>query len=212
MKRFEGILPALTFAPLLAVIVALAALPLAGIAGPQLPALGGDPAAPLHPAWPDERIAGDGTSFRVIIPTIDVDVDIVPAPRVDYSWKTDHLIADAGHLEGTNLPGQHGNVVVVAHRYLGDEYEDASGPGPFADLDEVEKGDEVEIVDRGLEYTYEVTEQFPITREDVWVIRETPTETLTLMTCDSWNPETEQFEALLVVRAELVSAEPLATR
>jgi sortase A len=97
-----------------------------------------------------------------------------------------------GHYPGTAEPGQPGNVGISGHR--------TTYGAPFYDLDQLEPGDEVHLVDRqGREWVYDVIEQRVIAPTDLWVVGEDPLETgapmLTLTTC---NPRFSSRERLVV--------------
>ncbi|MBW3661850.1 MAG: sortase [Actinobacteria bacterium] len=104
-----------------------------------------------------------------------------------------------GHYPGTAEPGQPGNVGISGHR--------TTYGAPFYDLDQLQPGDEVHLVDRaGREWVYDVLEQRVIAPTELWVVGDDPLETgapmLTLTTC---NPRFSSSERL-VVFAELRAA------
>jgi sortase A len=97
-----------------------------------------------------------------------------------------------GHYPGTAEPGQPGNVGISGHR--------TTYGAPFYDLDQLEPGDAVHLVDRqGREWVYDVIEQRVIAPTDLWVVGEDPLETgapmLTLTTC---HPRFSSRERLVV--------------
>jgi LPXTG-site transpeptidase (sortase) family protein len=144
------------------------------------------------------------TPSYVAIPAIGVYTAVVNAPRTVESWDVSGLGWQAGHLEGTAYPGQGSNVVLGAHRYLGVYYSNPSVPGPFAAIDRLQLGDSIEVTAGGHVYVYTVTEQLRVARHEVWVAGPTDHEVLTLLSCDTWNPQTLRFEKRLVIRADLV--------
>ena len=92
----------------------------------------------------------------------------------------DHLRSGPGHYPDTAAPGADGNFALSGHR--------TTYGAPFYDLDELEAGDEVHVVDRdGARWVYEVVEERVVTPQDVWVVGEDPLDTgeptLTLTTC-----------------------------
>lgn len=94
-----------------------------------------------------------------------------------------------GHVPGTALPGESGNVVLAAHR---DTF--------FRRLGEVKVGDVIRLtIPRG-EYSYRVTFTEVVEPRETWVIEPATGETLTLITCYPFHyigPAPERF----VVRA-----------
>ena len=77
-----------------------------------------------------------------------------------------------GHLPGTPLPWQSGNMVLAAHR---DTF--------FRHLGDIKQGDLVRITIPGSEYTYRVTFTDVVEPQETWVLRPATGETLTLITC-----------------------------
>lgn len=85
-----------------------------------------------------------------------------------------------GHQPDTASPGGDGNVVVAGHR--------TTYGAPFYDLDQLEPGDEIHLVDRGGDRHRYVVERDQIVDPDAtWVTGEDPLDidrpTLTLFTC-----------------------------
>jgi sortase A len=129
----------------------------------------------------------------------------IPRLGADYHWvvvegtSRGALRDGPGHLPGTALPGQVGNVVISGHR--------TTYGHPFWHLDELAAGDpvDVEVRDRG--YRYRVTSSTVVNPNDVAVTQPVPPPAagaaaprlLTLTTC------TPPFSAAqrLVVRAAL---------
>ncbi len=108
----------------------------------------------------------------------------------------DVLRRGPGHYPDTAAPGEVGNFAVSGHR--------TTYGAPFYNLDEIEPGDEVHVVDRaGVEWVYVVREQRVVAPTELWVVGRDPlgrgNPTLTLTTCHP------RFSAAqrLVVFAEL---------
>lgn len=136
---------------------------------------------------------------RVYFPNADTFGRIVPVRQVPGGWDVSGLQDLVGHLEGTSWLGDTGNTVLAGH------FEDELGrPGPFRYLYVAQVGDRIMIqegVDSPLQ-VYEVREVFSTSPDDLEVLRHTETPRLTLITCDSWNPNRETYEDRLVVVAE----------
>lgn len=83
----------------------------------------------------------------------------------------------AGHISGTNLPGENGNCGIAAHRnYTFGSY--------FSRLNELEAGDEVSVEYRGDLYNYMVNVVKTVLPEDNTVLQPPEEgELLTLVTC-----------------------------
>lgn len=108
------------------------------------------------------------------------------------------LRSGPGHYPDTAAPGAVGNFAVAGHR--------TTNSAPFYDLDDVQPGDRIHVVDRaGAEWVYAVLEQRIVTPQDVWVIDPDPLGTggamLTLTTCHPRFSDAQR----LVVFAELVA-------
>ena len=77
-----------------------------------------------------------------------------------------------GHIPGTALPGQDGNIVLAAHR---DTF--------FRPLRNIQKGDEIALTTWSGAYRYRVESIQIVGPNDVGVLRPTSMPTLTLVTC-----------------------------
>ena len=77
-----------------------------------------------------------------------------------------------GHLPGTALPGQVGNIALAAHR---DTF--------FRLLGELKPGDVIKITDPRSQYSYRVTFTDIVKPDETWVLQPATGETLTLITC-----------------------------
>lgn len=77
-----------------------------------------------------------------------------------------------GHVSGTALPGEDGNVGLAGHR---DTF--------FRRLKDIEPGDEIRVVTPYGSYMYRVERTDVVEPRDTWVLDPTPAPTLTLVTC-----------------------------
>lgn len=77
-----------------------------------------------------------------------------------------------GHVPGTALPWQSGNVALVAHR---DTF--------FRRLGELKSGDIVRMTVPGARYSYRVTFTDIVAPDQTWVLQPSSRESLTLITC-----------------------------
>jgi sortase A len=78
----------------------------------------------------------------------------------------------AGHIEGTALPGQPGNVGISGHR---DTF--------FRPLRHIEPNDLITLTTLAGEFRYRVLSSQVVPPDDVAVLDPSPTEILTLVTC-----------------------------
>jgi sortase A len=122
-------------------------------------------ATPIESATPP-AIGPDGLIGRVEIPRIGVSLVVVEG--VDKPT----LRRAVGHIPGTALPGQIGNIGIAAHR---DSY--------FRPLRNIQQGDIVTLATLRGDYRYRVVSTKIVKPEDVAVLDPDGTETLTLITC-----------------------------
>ena len=155
------------------------------ISAPALTASSG-PASPLWPVPTTLRV-GSGLALvgRVEVPRVKLSAMVAEgaSSRV--------LRLAVGHLPGTALPWESGNVTLVAHR---DTF--------FRRLGELKPGDVIRMTVPGTQYTYRVTFSDIVNPEDTWVLQPATGETLTLVTCYPFHfvgPAPQRF----VVRARL---------
>ncbi|MEO1647079.1 MAG: sortase, partial [Chloroflexota bacterium] len=115
------------------------------------------------------------------------------------SWDITDLRSNAGHLEGTPWVSEPGNVVISGH------VERSNGlPGVFAALQDIEVGDEIQVVSEGITHYYVVTETYMTSPSNLQPIMPTSVDRLTLITCDSYDIVTNAYRERLIVVAERV--------
>ena len=163
----------------------------------QPPAATGDAPRPMP--------ASGSTIGRIEIPRLGVSTII----RAGVDARTLQLAV--GHIPGTALPGESGNVGLAAHR---DTF--------FSRLRDIEPDDEIRVVTAQGTSIYRVERTNVVLPEDVWVLDATPTPVLTLVTCYPFNyvgsaPERFIVRAALdgdrgVARNSLSPAEVAANR
>ncbi len=158
------------------------AAPAVSAAAPVIPAATPIPLAwgePDRSLWSHERVkawtlvssvpkvrSSAGPLAVLKIPKIHLEVPVVEGtddPALDYG---------VGHVEGTALPGQAGNIALAGHR-----------DGFFRGLKDVAVGDTMELETvRGSE-SFVVENIWLVNPNDVWVLDPTPKESITLVTC-----------------------------
>ena len=77
-----------------------------------------------------------------------------------------------GHIPGTALPGEVGNIGLAGHR---DTF--------FRRLRDIRAADDIRIVTTAGTFTFKVDMTEVVSPKDTWVLNPTPTATLTLVTC-----------------------------
>jgi sortase A len=83
------------------------------------------------------------------------------------------------HFPTSAYPGQQGNSVIIAHRYL---YLPPA-KNTFFNLDKVKKGDNIVVEQEGNKYTYIVSEVKVVEKNDISVLQDTTEHQITLITC-----------------------------
>lgn len=128
---------------------------------------------------------------RIIVPRIDQNIPIVRISSdslIRRDWKAledemqDALKDGVVHYPGTSLPGGTGNIVITGHSsYF------PWDPGRFKDvfalLADVVEGDKVVVYHEQDKYVYEVYDIKIVLPEDIEVLKQTPENKLTLITC-----------------------------
>lgn len=140
---------------------------------------------------PDLTLEIAPSDNRIIIPRIDQNIPIVRISsesliRRDWDALEDEMqeaLKDGiVHYPGTSLPGETGNVVITGHSsYF------PWDPGRFKDvfalLEDVVEGDKIVIYYDQDKYIYEVTGIEIVLPEDIEILKQTPKDKLTLITC-----------------------------
>jgi len=107
---------------------------------------------------------------RIKIPAINVDVVVVEGITPTA------LRAGAGHYPQTPLPCEKGNVAIAGHR--------TTYGKPFADLDQMKAGDQVELDTPVGGCVYQLKRgPYVVDKSDTSVLNSTPDQTLTLTSC-----------------------------
>ena len=145
--------------------------------------------------------AYNSTGMFITLPTLGVSTQIIGVPLESNGWNTSWLGNYAGFLEGSAFPTWDGNTVITGHIWTA-----TNQPGIFLNLDELEYGDEFQIFAWGQIYTYEVRSNRVVSDTNVSsVMRSENKDWVTLMTCDTYDPETGTFIYRRVVRAILIA-------
>ncbi len=177
------------------VVVPAAVDAAAGSARPDLPHK-----APLFHNADAKRVLPS----RLVIPSIKVDT-----PVVELGWKTGKTASGsifsewdvaeyaAGWHKNSSVPGEQGNIVMSGHNnILG---------SVFRELDQLKRGDTLEVFAGGTEYSYAVDEVLILPEKhasdeqrkaNVKYIQETPDDRLTLVSC--W-PRDDNTHRIVVI-------------
>lgn len=144
--------------------VAVAPTPTPAIVQPIKQSLEQGAATPKTPPSPPTRL---------VIPKIGVDTSVEEVTIDLGTWQVADFVA--GHHQGTAMPGQNGNMVLVGHR-------DIRG-SIFLRLNELQKGDEFQVFTATSSYRYIITEVRVVEPTEVSVLNPTLDPTATLITC-----------------------------
>jgi sortase A len=128
------------------------------------------------------------TSGRIEIARLGIDAEICEGDDAST------LRGSVGHIPGTAIPGEHGNVALAAHRY-----------SHFRGLRNVRCGDRVQVITPEGDFRYEVDSIRVVEISQVEVLEPTPDPTLTLVTCYPFDYVGEAPRRL-IVRAHRVGA------
>lgn len=153
---------------------------------------------------PPQPVSKTYTSHEMIleIPKLELSMPIVGIPLVEGEWDATWLGNNAGYLSGSAFPTWPGNTVLTGHVW------DAwNQPGPFAELKKLQHGDRVFIHAWDMVYTYEVRENrlYWTTGKVQRVFQHEEYDWVTLLTCEFYNPLSEDYFFRRAVRAVLIS-------
>lgn len=121
------------------------------------------------------NVDGNLVPRKIIIPSLNLDLDIQASKRINGYWE---VFEDrAGWGEGSGLPGVKGNQVIFAH----------ARPNLFGDLRNVKTGQSIFVLTDSKWYQYSVKEIKTVYPNNISVIEPTIDETLTLYTCSGFS-------------------------
>ena len=141
------------------------------------------PAATSAPA----AVTADGLIGRIAIPRLGLSVIVVEGTEAGT------LRRAAGHIAGTALPGQRGNVGIAGHR---DTF--------FRELRNILENDVIRFTTPGGDYRYRVVSLAIVSPTDVAILAPGPTQSLTLVTCYPFN-FVGSAPSRYIVRAERIT-------
>lgn len=134
--------------------------------------------------------------FHLEIPSLNVNAPIIA--DVDGNDKNAYfksLEGGVAHFKGTAKPGEGSNIFIFGHSsyywWAAGDYKEI-----FKNLEDVKEGDEIDVWYNLKEYKYKVTETRVVEPTDVDVLKPTPSEQLTLMTCVPVGTDKERLIAI----------------
>lgn len=116
------------------------------------------------------------SKFYLSVPRLNID-------QAEVFVDSNNLAAGLVHLPGSALPGERGNVFISGHSALSPLFNFKTAA--FAKLQDLKKGDRIEVLANNAKYIYEITEIKTVKPTDLSVIRapDTMNRYVTLMTC-----------------------------
>lgn len=150
------------------------------------------------PAMP-EGFSYAQTDLTIEIPRLGIKLNIVGVPFGEENWDLTWLAKNAGWLEGSAFPTHAGNSAITAHAYLAD-----GTAGPFANLNSLRYGDQIIVHFSGQKYIYEVRQNLRVNPNTMSVLKHEEVSWLTLITCQTYNEQTDDYVYRIAVRAVLV--------
>jgi len=140
----------------------------------------------------------------LVIPKISVEAPIILMETTDNKSILDAIQNGVAHYAGTALPGRVGNAFITGHSsyywWSGGKYNQV-----FALLEHLQPDDLIYVYYEGGEYVYQVQDSIVVKPTQTEVLNQTPTPTLSLMTCVPIGTNLNR----LIVRAELISTPPI---
>ncbi len=152
---------------------------------------------PEQPASSQYQALGD---LRLEIPKQNLDLPIIGIPLNETGWDLTWLSNQIGYLEGTAYPTWSGNTGLTGHVYNSD-----GSAGPFVNLHLLKWGDKILLHAYGRIYTYEVRSVERVGQFDTQVLKHKNSSTLTLITCQGYDEEKDQYTWRIAVQAVLIS-------
>lgn len=128
---------------------------------------------------------------RIVIPRINQNIPIVKVSSenlIKRDWAAleldlqEALRSGVVHYPGTSLPGQTGNTVITGHSsYF--PWDPGRFKDVFASLHDVVVGDKLVVYYEQDKYVYEITDKKIVLPENIDVLKQTPEDKITLITC-----------------------------
>ena len=145
----------------------------------------------------DKSLIPPNKDFSIVIPKIAATAPIIknvnPFNKNEFLGSLKKGVA---HANGTNLPGEEGNVYLFAHS-TDAFYNVSSYNAVFYLIGKLEKGDKIIVYYNDAEYVYCVTDKKTVSAEDIkYLTTNTKEKILTLQTC---YPPGTTFKRLIVI-------------
>lgn len=156
--------------------------------------------AATAPAVAAEIVPPENT---ISIPKINVKAPVNYEPSLQEAAIQKSLETGVVHYGNTAVPGEVGNVAIFGHS-SNDWWEPGNYKFVFVLLDKLAPGDQITIDYQSKRYVYEVTGSKVVEPTDIGVLNQTPTPTLSIITCTPPGTSLKR----LVVTAKQISPDP----
>lgn len=138
------------------------------------------------------------TDFHLVIPSLEISAPVIA--DVNGSDKEAYLSAlqnGVAHFSGTSKPGGGSNIFIFGHSsyYAWDK---GNYKTIFLHLGDLKEGDEISLWLNSKEYKYIVSDKKTVDPSEVSVLKPTPTEQLSIMTC--WPPGTTAERLIIIAK------------
>jgi sortase A len=159
------------------------------------------PAAPAATALPASahKVNLGGDVHKTVTPT---QIGTIEIPKINLVHPIFEGVDEPvihwgpGHWPGSAMPGKVGNAVFAGHR--------VTHTRPFYDIDLLNPGDEIIVHTADGTFTYKITGHQIVTPKDLWIVKPTPTATITIFACHPKHSAAQRY----VVRGDLVASAP----
>lgn len=152
---------------------------------------------PVLPQWDDDAVTQEPTEDDSIadeslfdifaapdLSVIQIHLGYLKIPKLDLAVNIfegsaqEQLILGAGHVRGTPMPKEPGNVCIAGHRVTARMH-------PLRHMDKMQSGDFVFVISEGHVFKYETLEVFAVANTETWVMQPVEGEDhlLTLISC-----------------------------
>jgi len=138
---------------------------------------------------------------RIVIPAIGLDTIVKYVPFSDYTWLIAGLKQEIAWMGNTSWPGVGSNTGLAGHVTLRD-----GSVGPFYELGELQKGDEIILYTEEKVYQYIIREKTIVDDSNLSVVEPTSNPQITLITCADWDEAERIYKDRLIVFADLVNS------
>jgi sortase (surface protein transpeptidase) len=141
---------------------------------------------------------------RLLIPSLEVDEQILTIPIKDGAWDLSDLNLEIGWLSSTGRePGDSLAMAFIGHFTVA-----GARPGPLADIWDTRPGDEIIYRANGIDYVYSIAGRKTVGPQAIQELYVNDGSQLLLVTCTNWDFLSWEYSDRLIVQAALVRQSP----